>query len=66
MPQGDNPNTTEPDIVNPASERRTCYRCGKPEEVQHPLRLLPGSTHIVVCPTCYEVLWGWKEKKGKP
>lgn len=66
MPQGDSPTTPEPGAVNPASEQRTCYRCGKPEGAQRPLRLLPGSTQIVVCPACYQVLWGWKEKKGTP
>lgn len=44
---------------------RTCYRCGKPENAQRPLRLLPGSTHIIVCSECYHFLWGWKEPKGK-
>src|SRR5689334_15245675 len=46
--------------------QRTCYRCGKPEEEQRPLRLLPGSTHSIVCPECYLFLWGWKEQKGAP
>lgn len=46
-------------------EPRTCYRCGKPEQKPHTFRLLPGSQHIIVCPKCYELLWGWKERPAK-
>jgi hypothetical protein len=64
MQEKDRPNTS-PSALSTPGEPRTCYRCGKPEEAERPLRLLPGSTHIVVCPACYQVLWGWKEPKGK-
>lgn len=66
MPQKDRLNPPPPSALDTEGLPRTCYRCGKPEERARPLRLLPGSTHIVVCPACYEVLWGWKEQKGKP
>lgn len=66
MDQGDRLNTPPHGELRAANEPRTCYRCGKPEEMQRPLRLLPGSAHIVVCPACYQVLWGWKEQKGTP
>ena len=62
MHQGDRLDTP-PSALPKTGEPRTCYRCGKPEEAGRPLRLLPGSTHIVVCPACYTVLWGWKEQK---
>lgn len=62
MGQGDRLDTPS-SVLNTADDPRTCYRCGKLEEEQRPLRLLPGSTHIVVCPACYAVLWGWKEQK---
>lgn len=65
MNQGDRPDTP-PSALSTSGEPRTCYRCGKPEEEQRPLRLLPGSTHIIVCPLCYHFLWGWKEQKGTP
>lgn len=65
MDLGDHPDTPTY-AFNTDAEPRTCYRCGKPEEMQRPLRLLPGSAHIVVCPACYAVRWGWKEKKGAP
>ena len=61
MDEGDRPDEPSPSALTPG-EPRTCYRCGKPEDTQRPLRLLPGSAHIVVCPVCYEVLWGWKEQ----
>lgn len=61
MHQGDRPNPP-PSVLNTAGEPRTCYRCGKPEEAERLLRLLPGSTRMVVCPACYTVLWGWKEQ----
>lgn len=51
---------------NTADEPHISYRCGKPEEAQRPLRLLPGSTHIIVCPECYQFLWGWKEQRSTP
>ena len=61
MQQGDRrdppPNGRRTDDV-----QRVCYRCAKPEHAQRQLRLLPGSQHIVVCPACYQFLWGWKEK----
>ena len=44
--------------------QRVCYRCAKPEQAQRPLRLLPGSAHIIVCPECYQFLWSWKEQRG--
>jgi hypothetical protein len=66
MHQGDRPDRPPTSALNTAGEPRTCYRCGKPEEMQRPLRLLPGSTHIVVRLACYAFLWGWKEPKGTP
>ena len=62
MQENDRPNTP-PSAFTTEGQPRTCYRCGKPEEMQRPLRLLPGSAHIVVCPACYAFLWGWKEQK---
>ena len=55
---------TPPRVFTTEGQPRTCYRCGKREGEQRPLRLLPGSAHIIVCPECYQVLWGWKEEKG--
>lgn len=52
--------------IRAASAGSTCYRCGKEEQEQHTFRLLPGSTHITLCPACYEVIWGWREKPAKP
>ena len=66
MHQGDRPDSPATNALTTEGLPRTCYRCGKPEGAQRPLRLLPGSTHIVVCPACYQVLWGWKEQKGTP
>jgi hypothetical protein len=43
---------------------RHCYRCGKEKLEQ--LRLLPGSTHITLCPDCYAIIWGWHEQPSKP
>ena len=63
MHQGDCPDPPPTNAQSTAGESRTCYRCGKPEEAQRPLHLLPGSTHSVVCPACYQRLWGWKEPK---
>jgi len=45
---------------------RTCYRCGTPEPRAEPFRRLPGSQHIIVCPACYQVLWGWKQPREAP
>lgn len=54
-----------PSALRTDDVERTCYRCGKLESAQRPLRLLPGSAHIIVCPECYQFLWGWKEQ-GRP
>lgn len=62
MPEGDRLDPPPTSAFSTAGEPRTCYRCGKAEDSQRPLRLLPGSAHIIVCPECYQFLWGWKEK----
>lgn len=66
MQQGDRPDTPPSSALNTDDVQRTCYRCGKPECARRPLRLLPGSVHIIVCPECSQFLWGWKEQKGMP
>jgi DNA-directed RNA polymerase subunit M/transcription elongation factor TFIIS len=43
-----------------------CYRCGKEHLEQGTFRVLPGSTHITLCPACYEVIWGWHEHQPRP
>lgn len=43
-----------------------CYRCGQAEQVPSTLRLLPGSNHITLCPECYLIVWGWREKPAGP
>ena len=48
------------------SKERVCYRCGQPEQGANILRLLPGSTHITLCPACYQIVWGWREKPLDP
>ena len=55
-----------PSALSTDDVQRTCSRCGKPEEEQRPLRLLPGSTPSIVCPECSLLLWGWKEQQGTP
>lgn len=42
-----------------ASAKRHCYRCGRPETEEQALQLLPGSSHITLCTTCFDVVWGW-------
>lgn len=61
MQQGDR-RDTPPSAHRNDDVQRVCYRCAKPENTQRPLRLLPGSAHIIVCPECYQFLWGWKEQ----
>ena len=41
-----------------ASAGQVCYRCAKQEQGQPTFRLLPKSSHITLCPECYEVVWG--------
>lgn len=65
MRQGNRPDTPPINVLRTADEQRTCYRCGKAEPRPHAFRQLPGSRHIIVCPECYRMLWGWKEQKGK-
>lgn len=52
--------------IRTTSEVPHCYRCGNKEQGQQPLRLLPGSSHITLCPACYEVIWGWHPKPLAP
>ena len=66
MRQGDRPEPPPTSAHRTDDVQRTCYRCAKPEEPQRPLCLLPGSQHIIVCPPCYQFLWGWKEQRSKP
>lgn len=47
------------------TERRRCYRCGELEQETLPLRLLPGSRHLVLCPACYAFIWGWGEEQAQ-
>ncbi len=61
MQHGDRPDTP-PSAHRTDDVQRVCYRCAQVENAQRPLRLLPGSQHIIVCPACYQVLWGWKEQ----
>jgi hypothetical protein len=61
MHQGDRPDEPPTCAHKTDDVQRTCYRCGKLEGEQRPLRLLPGSQHMIVCPECYQFLWGWKE-----
>lgn len=49
-----------------ASTFHHCYRCGKEKLEQGAFRLLPGSTHITLCPECYAIIWGWHEAPSKP
>jgi hypothetical protein len=65
MHQGDRRGPPPTSVHRTDDVQRTCYRCAKPEHAQRPLRLLPGSAHIIVCPECYQFLWGWKEQ-GTP
>ena len=44
------------------SNRRRCYRCGKPEARNRPLQLLPGSQHITLCRECCSTVWGWQQQ----
>jgi hypothetical protein len=53
-------------MSNPQAPTRHCYRCGKEKLEQGTLRLLPGSTHITLCPDCYAVIWGWHEVLSTP
>jgi hypothetical protein len=64
MQQEDRPDTPTTSAHRTDDVQRECYRCAKLENAQRPLRLLPGSTCIIVCPECYQFLWGWKEQKG--
>lgn len=48
------------------TERRRCYRCGELEQETLPLRLLPGSRHLVLCPACYAFIWGERPVRLKP
>jgi hypothetical protein len=43
-----------------------CYRCGIEKLEQGTLQLLPGSTHITLCPDCYAIVWGWHEVPSTP
>ena len=66
MHQGDRPDSPTTSVLGTNDVQRTCYRCGKSEEAQRPLRLLPGSTNIIVCPACYQFLWGERPVRLKP
>jgi hypothetical protein len=43
-----------------------CYRCDKLEQAGEPFRLLPGSSHITLCPACYTLVWGWRDQPAGP
>lgn len=66
MRQGDRLDLPPTNAPRTDDVQRVCYRCAKVESAQRPLRLLPGSQHIIVCPACYQFLWGWKEKEHEP
>lgn len=66
MQEGDRPDTPPPSMPRTDDVQRVCYRCAKVESAQRPLRFLPGSTCIIVCPECYQFLWGWKERQSMP
>lgn len=54
-------------VKSTIDEHRTCYRCGNPERFPHTFRFLPGSLYVLVCPACYQLLWGRTPKrKGQP
>lgn len=58
MQDGDHRDPPPTSALRTDDVQRTCYRCAKPEQAQRPLRLLPGSQHIIVCPESYQFLWG--------
>lgn len=56
--------TPHPSVLSTVQEQRTSSRCRKPKPRRPAFRLLSGSQHVIVCPACSAVLWGWKEKKA--
>jgi len=49
-----------------ANTLHLCYRCGKEKLELGTMRLLPGSTHITLCPDCYAIVWGWHKDPSNP
>jgi hypothetical protein len=63
MQQSDRLNPPQISVLRTSIQQQTCFRCGKPERVPYTFRLLPGSQYVLVCPTCYQQLWGQKPKR---
>ena len=63
MQQRDLLNPPQISVLLTSNQQQTCFRCGQPARVPYTFRLLPGIQYVLVCPTCYQLLWGQKPKR---